>query len=354
MRKYDLIILGAGIVGCFAAYFSRLVHPHWKIALLEARAIGTGATRFSAGVHLATGTSEYSRQLAARSAEIYANLESNDLLVPDDRMDAFWIAPSEAINDVCKQAVGFSFREADSNEHDALRYAYPEIRFATAEVVLRGGTARCFDPPTIARQLVRASVGDGLDIHEGTRITDIRQEDGFTLFESAIGERFVGKRSLLCNGPWLAKTLGAQISSQLGLRVKKVGAMHLESQRNDLTNGCALFFPNEDAYIVPLKNRLQYMLSFASRDWDCDPDSGQIGLSRDDYRDVVSILARRFGDWQPAICGGRVFCDTYTADGNSIACLHPIWPGVVIAGAGGGAGFRLSPAIAERALALLD
>lgn len=352
MGSHDLIIVGGGIVGSFAAWFARRAHPHWRIAVVEARAIGTGATRYSAGVHLATGSSPHIRALAARSAQVYAELETLGLPPAQPGLDAFWIAPSASLAALNADASGFTIAAADAERRRQFEAAYPPALLGADESLMCGGTARRFDPPQIARQLLHQAGGVGLDLYEGVRIAHIEARAGGSVLTTGLGQSLRARRTLLCNGPWLAGTLGGRVATALGLRIKKVAAMHLATPHHT-GPGCAVFLPASDAYLVPLQGRAQHLFSFASQAWDCDPDGREIALSADDHQVAEAILARHFGDWRPAIRGGRVFCDTYAADRQPIARMHPDWPGVAIAGAGGGAGFRLAPAIAERAVQLL-
>ncbi|MCE3602806.1 FAD-binding oxidoreductase [Massilia sp. P8910] len=367
MQRYDLVIVGGGIVGSFAAYFARRAHPDWHIAVIESRAIGTGATRFSAGVHLPTGSSAHIRALATRSAQVYAEIDALGMTPAEPGLDAFWVVPGAGLEALAAEANGWTIAPATDAQESQFRTSYPHAVLAEGEVLAFGGTARRFDPPQIARQLLQHVGGEGLALFEGVRVAQMQAEhDGDTVLTSELGLELRARRTLLCNGPWLSGLLGPTVADALGLRVKKVAAMHLatgrqrEGEGGDGANGdadgarAALFWPGSDAYIVPLKGRAQHLLSFASREWDCDPDSGRIALSADDYRVAEAIIARHFSDWQPQICGGRVFCDTYAQDRQPIARIHPEWPSVAIAGAGGGAGFRLAPAIAEQAITLLE
>ncbi|HCY45693.1 MAG TPA: FAD-dependent oxidoreductase, partial [Flavobacteriales bacterium] len=47
--KADLTIIGGGITGLSTAYHTRLLHPEWKIVILEKFSISTAASTRNAG-----------------------------------------------------------------------------------------------------------------------------------------------------------------------------------------------------------------------------------------------------------------------------------------------------------------
>jgi glycine/D-amino acid oxidase-like deaminating enzyme len=51
-RVYDAVIVGGGIVGCATAYWLRRQQPDWRIAILDARTLGHGASGRNAGMLL--------------------------------------------------------------------------------------------------------------------------------------------------------------------------------------------------------------------------------------------------------------------------------------------------------------
>ncbi len=52
---FDLVIIGAGIIGVCAAWYARKRYPQWKILLLDQSGIGNGATSYSASLDIPYG-----------------------------------------------------------------------------------------------------------------------------------------------------------------------------------------------------------------------------------------------------------------------------------------------------------
>src|SRR5205823_2373440 len=138
----------------------------------------------------------------------------------------------------------------------------------------------------------------------------------------------------------------------LGARVKKVVALHID--RQPAIADRVVVFQDEDAFLLPLRDRGHWLFSHTCRDWDVDPDAPSAGLSESDLTAALDSLRR----WAPALaerCGsGRVFCDAYSGTGEPrVRALDPDGR-IVFAGAANGSGYRLAPAIAAEAADLLQ
>jgi hypothetical protein len=98
--------------------------------------------------------------------------------------------------------------------------------------------------------------------------------------------------------------------------------------------------------------RRQWLFSFRADQWDVEPKKHALEISTRDRALALGIVDRyRLGSPDDYL-GGRVFCDAYTPTGEPLAERVGDTP-IVIAGAGSGAGFRLSPGLADEALRLL-
>lgn len=104
---------------------------------------------------------------------------------------------------------------------------------------------------------------------------------------------------------------------------------------------------------MPLPRRKQWLFSFSSPEWDHKPGGENLRIASSDRELAASVLDRYLPGFMSASRGGRVFCDAYTPEGVPLVASYPEHPALVVAGAGSGAGFRLAPGIAERAMEMV-
>src|SRR5580704_7385596 len=75
-QKFDLVIVGGGIVGAWALYLAAMRYRKLQTLLIERSTVGSGATSHSAGVFVAIGRTELERSLCATSMALYAEVRS--------------------------------------------------------------------------------------------------------------------------------------------------------------------------------------------------------------------------------------------------------------------------------------
>src|SRR5580692_1111312 len=90
-------IVGAGIIGCLAAREVARRGSGTPVTLLDRDAIGAGASRRSAGLHLLRGASARTRHMSGYSHEYYAELALDHLAAPAYPVSATVVADSEVI-----------------------------------------------------------------------------------------------------------------------------------------------------------------------------------------------------------------------------------------------------------------
>jgi D-arginine dehydrogenase len=168
----------------------------------------------------------------------------------------------------------------------------------------------------------------------------------------AAGTPLVADRVVLAPGPWVAAPAWRALVEPLGIRVKKVVALHLAGEPD--AGDHSIVFHDEDAFLLPMAHRGDWLFSYTCQEWDVDPDALTGGLdgvhleqARDALRDYAPALAER-------ITAGRVFCDAYSPDRQPVVTTLDPAGRIVFAGAANGSGYRLGPAIAAAAADLLD
>ena len=70
-KTYDLVIIGAGVIGTTIAWMARGKYPDWNIALVDKSMIGQGASMYSACLDMPFGHTELRRELTRKSRKWY-------------------------------------------------------------------------------------------------------------------------------------------------------------------------------------------------------------------------------------------------------------------------------------------
>ncbi|TAM50372.1 MAG: FAD-binding oxidoreductase [Paraburkholderia sp.] len=353
-RDYDLVIVGGGIVGAWTLWLAQRRFPQWRILLIERFRNSEGATAHSAGVLLATGRTPRERHLAALGAQLYSEIRAS-LNLRTSAADVFWVTAAANAPALREVAVDFAIDETPVSPR-ALQGRLPApLELAANEVLLRGGQAVSHDPASIARALIEATLrapqvfcveGAGVRALARHKVgVEVRLDDGCAVYAA---------RAVVAVGPWLVGEPFAQMFGALSpvraVRIKKVVALHVD--RVPPPDAAAVFLPQADAYLMPLPLRKQWLFSFRADEWDCRPLKHALEISAQDREAALRIVDRYGLGPRDAYRGGRVFCDAYTPTGEPLVERVPEAP-IVLAGAGSGAGFRLSPGLAHEALRLL-
>src|SRR5258708_1956915 len=82
MAPRTIVVIGAGIIGCLVASELAARDPKASVTVLDRDAIGAGASRRSAGLHLPRGSTPRIRQMAAYSHAYYASMRRQDPELP--------------------------------------------------------------------------------------------------------------------------------------------------------------------------------------------------------------------------------------------------------------------------------
>ncbi|MGC3525898.1 NAD(P)/FAD-dependent oxidoreductase [Pseudomonas aeruginosa] len=347
---YDLAIVGGGIIGAWSLYLAQQRNPDWSIVLIDRYRVASGATAHSAGVLLATGHSERERRLAATSARLYKEITKSQRLVTTCS-DVYWVTSPE--HKACLEAatVGFSVDPTPIVPSDLQdRLAVP-LWVDDDEIALRGGQAISHDPGLIVRTLISYSLhSPHARCIEGVAITAAQKAGGTWKLQLDNGHQLEAIRVISCLGPWLVDGPFGTAAAQYKVRTKKVVAMHVD--RIPPRQAAALFFPQSDAYLMPLPTRNQWLFSFRAEAWDRQPERSQLDISAEDASLAKTILDRYQPGLAASLLGGRAFCDAYTPTGEPLVA-HDQAQGWIVAGAGSGAGFRLAPGIADEAVRIV-
>lgn len=347
MIEVDVAVIGAGIIGCLTARELAARSADLSIAVFDRDIAGSGASRRSAGVHFPRGRTDRVRQMSALSHDYY-----RDLLEKEPQSPIFPLALSLL-----------------SSRPDDVAEVYLEVaKLAPADQVLTDQVLTDIALPPgmsawsgegcnyaevgglvtmLARQLRPRT-----QFCEGVAVTAVEPGAERVILRLSTGDDVAAAAVVLAPGPWLNRPAWSALVKPLGARVKKVVAVHVDQSAG--ADDQMVVFHDEDAFLMPVVSRDQWLFSYTSQHWDVDPDELTAGLSPGDLVDARACLSRYAPKLAERIHSGRVFCDAYSSDGEPIVRALDTAGRIVFAGAANGSGYRLAPAIAAEAIALLN
>ena len=338
MDTVDLAIVGGGVVGALVAHEAVAAFPDATITVLERGLIGQGASSRSAGVHFPRGATARVRSMTEHSHRVWARL-ATELDLPIREVAATVVATGGA------DAIATTYLRlgAETDPADPARgWAAPP----GARAWIQHGCHNADVQGVAGRVLAR--LRDRVTVLEGTEVTEL-SADGEHRLTLAQGRELLARRVVLVPGPWIAHPAWAALVAPLGLRVKKVVATHLE--RSPTPDDPLTIFHDEDAFLLPLHGRGHFLFSYTCDRWDVSPDDAELVLERADLDDARAVLGLFAPDLVARCNSGRVFCDAYSPRREPV--VAELRPGLVFAGAAGGSGYRLAPAIAAETVAAL-
>lgn len=213
-ETYDIIIVGAGIVG--AACAAACAKAGLKVLVVDRGPIGGGTTGAGMGHIVVMDDSDAQFSLTSYSRELWRELADElPSNVEYDRCGTLWLAADEEeMNEVRRKEQYYSERGVRVEVLD-------ETGVATAEPNLRPGMAgglRVPDdavlyPPCAAFFLLERAKQKGAQVRIGAAVEKLLPEGGVLLSE---GSKISAGRSLNAAGPWSPK-----LSSGLPVRKRK-------------------------------------------------------------------------------------------------------------------------------------
>lgn len=344
MKHPVVAVIGAGIIGTLIAREIVRREPGADVMVFDRGLVGSGATLRSAGLHFPRGASLRVREMSAYSEDFYADLRRADPELP-------------------VRALGMTVVTREGSTCDPLRTYLKRANLAPAassghpDVLLTGLTAwsgsgcQYADVYGVAQRVARG-LRPRVQFREGTSVTGLAGAGAQVRLRLGTGIEVTADHAVLAPGPWTGAAPWRELTSPLGIRVKRIVAMHID-QAPCPGDPCVVF-EDDDAFLLPVVHRGHWLFSYTCQEWDVDPDAVTVGLTAAHLaqaREMLHGYAPRLAD---RCVSGRVFCDAYSPDREPIVRTIDEAARIVFAGAANGSGYRLAPAIAAAAADLLN
>ncbi|MEU0036328.1 MULTISPECIES: FAD-dependent oxidoreductase [unclassified Streptomyces] len=342
MTDTDITVVGGGIIGCLVARTVLAAAPDARLMVLDRDVVASGASRRSAGLHFPRGATGRVRAMADFSQSFYTALLNNAPALPIHPLDLHVLSADSS-------GVGRTYLPAAALTPVAgVPGGLVDVPAGTR--VWTGRGCQYADVGTLTEALTR-ELRTRVSFREGTRVTAVEPGPAHVTLRLSTGRTITSSHVVLAPGPWIADPAWRSLVAPLGARVKKIVALHID--RAPTEHDGAIVFEDQDAFLLPLHHRGHWLFSYTCREWDVDPDRLTGGVGETDLDAALTCLSAYAPTLVEHATSGRVFSDAYSPTREPL--IRALGNGrVVFAGAAGGSGYRLAPAIAAEAASLLD
>jgi glycine/D-amino acid oxidase-like deaminating enzyme len=351
MTEHGIAVVGAGIIGCLVAREIAARSPGTAVTVLERDAVAAGASRRSAGLFLLKGGSERAQRMSSYSHGYYTDLRRSHPGLPIYPVGVTAVADPRDEDQVIGRYLPSAAPEPVDGRPAGPAGALALPRGARAWRI--GGGHYC-DVPRLTQELA-ALLRPRVTFAEGVAVTGLvpggGDGDPDITVECGTGARLTAAAVVLTPGPWLVAPAWRDLIAPLRLRVKRIAALHIALPPGPGDE--VVMFDSDDAFLLPLGYRGHWLFSYSCPEWDVDPDSLGSGLTAAHLSQAQAVLRRYSPVLAGSCAGGRTFCDAYSPGAEPVVAPLDAAGRIVFAGAAGGSGYRLGPAIAAEAADLL-
>jgi glycine/D-amino acid oxidase-like deaminating enzyme len=368
LQKFDLVIIGGGILGLLAALKVVQEKPNWRIAIYDRDLIGSGATRYSLGMSYSYAKSVFRKTLTEESLPEWDSIQQLIPGLPMRRLNLYGFSKHENLDKTINNFVTMEASPskpkvlADENKSTFLKQ-FPWLLLPDKTDLLEANYADEAYVMELAKMMADyLREKTNVEIYETVAIEDWDtskakrpkdypySDDAPLILRASDGQSMITQYALLTPGPWVEASFWKSLLQPLKIRNKKIISFHFEIKPDD--NAPVIFAFDEQAFFIPSYKNKYWLLSVTSPVWDITPDD-PLTLTRNDREHAFNFLEKFAPSFIPFYRGGRVFCDAYGPDLNPVICSLGDNPRLIYAGAGSGSGFRLGPAIANRAIKMI-
>lgn len=347
-KNYDVIIIGAGIMGCSTAY--QLARRGVEVAVLEKDVIGAGSTGESSAIIRLHYSNELTARMALYSLRVFQNF-ADEIGEESGFTETGFVGVVDAAdregleaNVELQRGVGI---QTELLSPEALKELVPGLETADLAAAAYEPQSGYADPNLTVNGYARAARREGAEIFTETPVTDVLLDgESVTGVRTAAGS-FSAPRVLNCAGPWSAR-VAQMVGVELPINACRVQVSFFRRPAQfssphpvvaDFIN--AIYFRSETGHLT-----LVGLIDPAEAKAVVDPDAYKKGMDAEFMMDAGERLVNRF----PAMVRSRV-----TGGYAGLYAITPDWHPIVdelVPGSGfyvcagfSGHGFKLGPAV---------
>jgi sarcosine oxidase subunit beta len=345
---YDVIIIGAGIMGCNSAY--QLAQRGLQVALVDKKTIGEGPTGQSSGIIRQHYSNELTARMACHSLHVFQDFEAQIgdecgftrtgfVVLVEDKDQAGLEA-----NIALQRSLGI---KTELLSPEALREILPTMKTSDLVAAAYEPDSGYADPYLTVNAYARAARRLGVTVYQDTEVTGIQfQADRVAGVETTNG-RLGASQVLNTAGAW-----GAQVARMAGVEVPisscRVQVAFFRRPKGheaphpvvgDFRN--AVYFRSETGQLT-----LVGLIDPEEANAVVDPDAFNLRVDSEFVLDVGERLVRRYPamEWSEST-GGYASLYGITPDWHPVIDEVPAGSGFYVCAGFSGHGFKLGPAV---------
>ena len=347
-RAFDVIIAGAGIMGCCSAY--HLARRGLNVALLDKKSIGEGPTGESSGIIRQHYSNELTARMALHSLRVFQDFEER---VGDEcgfRQAGFVVLVEEKdragleANVALQRSLGI---QTELLSPEALREILPEMETSDLVAACYEPESGYADPYLTVTAYARAARQLGVAAYQETEVTGVRWQGDRVVGVDTPTERFDAPLVLNTTGAW-----GAQVAKMAGVQVP-INACRVQVATFRRPEGHEAAHPvvgdfRNAVYFRPETGNLTLVGLIDPEEAHAvvDPDAYNKRVDTEFVLDVGERLVRRYPAMELSESrGGYASLYGITPDWHPVIDETPAGSGFYTCAGFSGHGFKLGPAV---------
>jgi sarcosine oxidase subunit beta len=347
-RTFDVIIAGAGIMGCSSAF--QLARRGLKVALLDKKSIGEGPTGESSGIVRQHYSNELTARMALHSLRVFQDFKER---VGDECgfRQAGFVVLVEAkdrtgleANVALQRSLGI---QTELLSPEALREILPGMETSDLVAACYEPESGYADPYLTVQAYARAARQLGVAVYQETEVTGIRFRGGKVVGVDTSTEPFDAPLVLNTTGAW-----GAQVAKMAGVQVpinscRVQVATFRRPEGHEAAHPVVGDFRNA-VYFRPETGNLTLVGLIDPEEADAvvDPDAYNKRVDSEFVLDVGERLVRRYPAMELSESrGGYASLYGITPDWHPVIDETPAGSGFYTCAGFSGHGFKLGPAV---------
>ncbi len=347
-ETYDVIVIGAGIMGCSTAY--QLARRGLKVAVLEKETPGAGSSGKSSAIIRQHYSNEVTARMALHSLRVFQNFKEEVGGESGFTQAGFFVlTPAKDIeglkaNVALQQSVGIKTELVPREE---IKKLWPHLEVGDLVAAAYEPESGYADPSLTVNSYAEAARRHGARIYQDTPVTGVRMAGGKVVGVDTPKGAFDAGAVVNCAGPW-----GARVAAMVGVEVP-INPCRVQVAFFRRPSGYKEEHPVVADFVYGVYWRsetgaltLVGLIDPEEANDVVDPDAYQEQLDRDFVLEVGERLVRRFPAMERSeSTGGYAALYAITPDWHPVIDEAILGSGFYLCAGFSGHGFKLGPAV---------
>ena len=352
-KHYNLVIVGAGIVGVLTAYLVCKYIKNFKVLLIDKNQLGNGCTYHSLGLEFGYGQTHQKLLYTEESLLMWQEIRNEIHDIPFYKRDFIGIISKEKFTHTKNY---FHKKHFEIYLDQKLNYNLDNMFKINLQeqIFLKGNNVGYSDTHQVTKKIIEycQSINQNFVLCESIKVESVATEGNKINILLSTKHTIQSDYCIAAVGPWLLNSpFYRLIENKSNLKLKKIVTFNLSS--STVINYPVVYFFDHDSFFLPLNTKNKFALSINSPDYFPSINVEKIKITGNDYQIAKNVMNNYFQNNEFSICGGRVFKDLYSHDYTPEVYIPSGVNNLSIITGFSGSGFRLAPALSLKAINVL-